>query len=687
MKILIADDNAQNRYLLEQLLTGHGHQCVTASNGREALDRVQAEPFDAIIADILMPVMDGFQFCRELKADPAFAAIPFIFYSATYTEPGDIALGRQLGAAHYLIKPAEPQVILDALRHLSGAAEAGPAPVPEEVFLVQYNARLIHKLESKMVELERSNHNLLKTNLALSDEIGRRRQAEKAVRSTLELQRATLESTVDGILAVDADGRIIAWNRSFKQMWRLPDEESPLRAFADLVARLGPLTTEVLEWQVVAGGTEAETFDLITLTDARTFERYSRPLVAPGGRPGRVWTFRDITERRQAEDVRRSMQSQLFELQKMEALGVLAGGIAHDFNNILTAILGQTSLAASQLPDGHPVQDSLAVVTKAGNRATELVRQILTFSRHQETDCKPVRLEEVVREALQLMRSSLPAGVKVETDFAPGIPPVRADQTQLHQVLMNLATNADHAMDGRGTLQITLRAVEAPAEGPAELRPGRYAFLSVRDSGPGIDDRVMRRLFEPFFTTKPAGRGTGLGLAVVHGIITGFGGHIAVRSLPGQGADFQIYLPTTTGNVESVEATAAGALRLGHGELVLVAEDDVGVRDFVTALLRRLKYRVEACATAEEAVEKFSQRPQDFSLVLTDLSMPGMSGSQLAQELRSRRSDLPVIIMTGYFSSTELEQDRVAMHFELLLKPCSVETLSEAIYRVLNLNR
>jgi len=327
------------------------------------------------------------------------------------------------------------------------------------------------------------------------------------------------------------------------------------------------------------------------------------------------------------------------------------------------------------------------VVTKAGNRATELVRQILTFSRHQEPDCKPVRLEEVVREALQLIRSTLPAGVKVETDFAPEIPPVRADQTQLHQVLMNLATNADHAMGGRGVLRISLRAVQAPGEGPAELRPGRYAFLSVCDSGPGIEERVMRRLFEPFFTTKPAGQGTGLGLAVVHGIITSFGGHIVVKSTPGHGADFQIFLPMTAGTVEAVEAAGTGALRLGHGELVLVAEDDAGVRDFVTALLRRLKYQVEACATAEEALGRFGQHPQDFAVVLTDLSMPGMSGSQLAQELRSRRPDLPVIIMTGYFSSTNLEQDRVAMHFDLLMKPCSAETLSETVYRVLNLNR
>jgi len=689
LKILVADDNAQNRYLLEQLLAASGHHCTGVTNGAEALTRARADHFDVLMSDVLMPQMDGFQLCREIKADPALAHLPVIFYTATYTEPGDIELGLRLGAAHYLIKPAEPEMILAALRNLAVAGGVVEPP-REEVFLAQYNSRLVHKLEHKSQELERANADLLKTNLALSDEIGRRRVAEKSARTTLELQRATLESTADGIMAVDADGRVVTWNRRFMEIWRLPLEENgPLPSFDRLLARICGQAADpaacLQNWKDVSTAAAAETFEVVILADGRALERLSRPLHSPDGRDGRVWTFRDISERHQAEEAQRSLQTQLFEMQKMEALGVLAGGIAHDFNNILTAILGQTALAAGQLPAKHPVQESLAIVAKAGGRAAQLVRQILTFSRHQEPERQVIKPAAVVEEAVKLMRSTLPASVTIETDFAPDVPALKVDPTQVHQLLINLATNADHAMHSHGRIRVALRTVRAPLEGPPELRAGVYALLSVSDTGPGIDPQVVRRIFEPFYTTKPPGQGTGLGLAVVHGIVTSYGGHIAVQSTPGEGAEFQIYLPAATETGSAPPISPSGALRRGRGELVLIAEDDPGVREYLVALLVRLGYRAEACMTAEDALGKFKDRPQDYAIALTDLSLPGMSGSELGRRMRQLRPDLPVIIMTGYFSSDELEKERASMQFDLLLKPCSAETLSDTIYRVLNL--
>lgn len=691
MKILVADDNAQNRYMLEHLLRASGHECVSAANGREALDRLRAGSFDVVVSDILMPVMDGFQFCREAKADQATAAIPFVFYTATYTEPGDVEFGLQLGAAHYLIKPSEPDVILAALGNLRrGPAPAAAAPQQDE-YLAQYNARLVQKLESKMLDLERANTDLLRTNLALSDEIGRRRAAEQGASASLVLQQATLESTADGILAVSDRGRILAWNRSFLELWGLPVGEAPSGTIDQLIARICGTGAESAacteQWRQATGGTATSGATVMHLAGGRIVERLTRPMPVVDGRGGRVWTFRDVTERHRAEESRRAMQTQLFEQQKMEALGLLAGGVAHDFNNILTAILGRTTLAATMIDSAHPAQQSLADVVRAGQRAADLVRQILTFARHQEPIRQVMRLEPVVNDAMKLAGSTLPASVKLVVELGADVPTARIDPTQLHQVLLNLITNANHAMKGHGRVQVTLGALTAPGEGPIELRPGRYAVITVTDSGPGIDGSLRQKIFEPFFTTKPAGQGTGLGLAVVHGIITGFGGHVDVVNAPGAGAQFRIFLPAATGEARVGTAPPAGAIHRGKGELILVAEDDAVVRDFVCATLESIGYRCNAAASAEEAMEKFLAQPAAHAALLTDLSMPGMNGFELSRTITKIRPGLPVVIMTGYLSAQNVDLDQIGRDFDLLRKPCSIEGLSDALQLALTHRR
>ena len=692
MNILIADDNAQNRYMLEQLLTAAGHTCVSVANGREALTRVRGGSYQAIVSDILMPVMDGFQFCRELKSDPALAGIPFMFYTATYTEPGDVEFGLKLGAAHYLVKPSEPEVILAALGNLHrSAGPASPAPEPDD-YLAQYNARLVTKLESKMLQLERANADLLKSNFALSDEVGRRRTAEKSASAALALQQATLESTADGIVAVNDRGRVLAWNRSFIELFGLPPETAPVGTLDEMIASLAGRSAEpepgLDEWRGAVGTPGPVEPTVLSLNDGRVLERLGRPLQLGDGRSGRVWTVRDVTERHRAEAGRHAMQMQLFELQKVEALGVLAGGIAHDFNNILTAMLGRTSLASMMLEPTHPAQESLADAVRAGQRAAELVRQILTFSRHQEPIRQVLRLEPVISEALKLAGSTLPAGVQVTLSTAAEVPNVKVDPTQIHQVLINLITNANHAMKGRGRVRVTLSAVTMPGgQGPPDLRPGHYAVIGVGDTGPGIDERVRRRIFEPFFTTKPAGQGTGLGLAVVHGIVIGYGGYVEVTNQPGSGAEFRLYLPAVAGEVTDSNPPALAGVRRGAGELVLVAEDDTSVRDFLRVVLERMGYRCETAPSAEEALAKFQVKPTAYAVLLSDLSMPGMSGIELSRAVHLARPELPVIIMTGYLSADEIDLDQIGRDFNLLRKPCSAEALSDMIHLVLGQRR
>ncbi|MBI5424123.1 MAG: response regulator [Opitutae bacterium] len=687
MKILIADDLAQNRYMLEQLLTASGHRCVSVANGRDGLERLRAEGFDVVVSDILMPVMDGFQFCREVKSDTALRAVPFLFYTATYTGPADIEFGLQLGAAAYLIKPAEPEAILAALNNLAAPATTPPPPADPADYLAQYNARLVQKLESKMHELERANAELLRTNLALSEEVGRRRAAERSARAASALQHATLESTADGILAVDARGRIVAWNRSFAELWGLPATELPTTSFSSLVASLCAQAADpgacALAWRERASGGDSAGPETIWLADGRVFERLSRPLAGDDAGPGRVWTFRDVTERHQAEAHGRALQSQLFELQKMESLGVLAGGVAHDFNNILTAIIGQTSLALSQLDQPQQAQPALAAVLKASERATDLVRQILAFSRRQEPIRQVFAVTDIVTDALKLAGPTLPAGIQLSVDLAPDVPDVRVDATQMHQVLMNLVTNANHAMKGQGQIRVTARRATVAEDSAVEVRPGCYAILSVGDTGPGIEPRLQRRIFEPFFTTKPAGQGTGLGLAVVHGIVTSYGGHVEVRSSPGAGAEFLLYLPAADCDAKELKPAPAGALLLGAGQTILVAEDDRQVRDLVEAVLVKIGYHPVVCPSAEAALLKFSTAPGTFAALLTDLSMGGMSGISLARKVRQQRPRLPVVLMTGYLSFEEFDEEQPDKDFELLMKPCSPQSLSVALARAL----
>ncbi len=688
MKILVTDDNAQNRYLLQQLLLSAGHECLLGANGAEGLTHVRAKPCDIIISDILMPEMDGFQFCREVMADEALRRIPFIFYTATYTEPGDEKLGLSLGAVRYLIKPAEPEAILAALDEVMqnrapAATEALPA---DEVFLKQYNARLVEKLEHKMLQLEQANTELLKTNAALGDEISRRFAAEKAARAACEVQRATLESTADAILAVDGEGTVAACNHAFIELWKLT---TPPRDLSTLMPRLAVQTAKPAEltetWGKLAAGRSPRTSGMLGMADGRTVEWAVLPLHAPDGRPGWVWTCRDITERIREEDTRRSMQAQLHELQKMEALGVLAGGVAHDFNNVLTAIMGQTSLASTRLADDHEAQESLQAVMAASHRAAELVRQILTFSRRQEPKRVNVKVRPLVLDALKFLQSTLPAGVVVETDLAGGDETVRADPTQLHQVLINLATNASHAMNGRGRLQISTRIIPAGGDAPTELLSARCVVLTVKDNGVGMDEATRRRIFEPFFTTKAPGEGTGLGLAVVHGIVKNNGGVIQVTSSPGAGAEFRVYLPATGGAVETSEATLRTSVLRGNGERILVAEDNEAVRNYLRELLAGLGYQTTCCNSAEDALSAFERSPTEYAALVTDLSMRGMTGLELLKAARAIRPGLPAVVLTGYFNADAAERGARAADYELLLKPCSAETIGETLHRVLRI--
>jgi signal transduction histidine kinase len=391
---------------------------------------------------------------------------------------------------------------------------------------------------------------------------------------------------------------------------------------------------------------------------------------------------------------RKRLEAQLRQAQKMEAIGTLAGGIAHDFNNILTAILGYTELALDDLAPEHAAWRYLGEVRKAGVRAKTLVQQILTFSRRTEQPRRPVALALLIEEALALLRASLPSTIAIEAELAVAVGPVLAEPTQLHQVLLNLCANAAHAMRATGgCLGVRLAAVEVgagPGAAPPELAPGAYACITVSDTGQGMAPEVLERIFEPFFTTKGPGEGTGMGLALVHGIVTNHGGAVQVASGVGQGTTFRVYLPQSAGEVAAGAAggEAARGVAAGHpAARVLLVDDEEALVQLGEAILRRLGYEVVVCTSSAEALAVFEAAPQYFDVVITDQTMPHLTGEGLAQAVRQLRPEMPIILCTGFSHVMHAERARDLGIDAFVLKPLAMQELAQTIEQVLAARR
>jgi len=393
----------------------------------------------------------------------------------------------------------------------------------------------------------------------------------------------------------------------------------------------------------------------------------------------------DVSDRMRAEEAKQELEFQLLQTQKMEAIGTLAGGIAHDFNNILSAIIGFTEMSLMDVPPDSGVTANLRKVLQAGGRARDLVKQILTFSRQGQTDPKPIHLQPIVKEALKLLRASLPATLTMDAIIEPaGM--VMADPTQIHQLIMNLCTNARDAMENvEGTLTVILESVVLGAEKAARyprLSPGNYSKLTVCDTGQGIPSHIMEKIFDPFFTTKGEGRGTGMGLAVVHGIVERIGGAITVDSAPGEGACFIIFLPVIE---DRPAAVLPASLKVPGGrERILFVDDEAFQTDLGGQMLGRLGYRVQAFTRSSKALEAFEADPAAFDLVITDMTMPEMTGDELARRLLAIRPDLPIILCTGYSERITEEAAEALGIRGFAMKPVIIRELALLVRKILD---
>jgi PAS domain S-box-containing protein len=504
-------------------------------------------------------------------------------------------------------------------------------------------------------------------------DITERKQAEARIAE----QAALLDRAKDAIILRGLDDVVRLWNAGAAHLYGWTREEAIGRSIVDLLyrdtrdyAEARGKVTEHGEWS----------------GEIKQWTKNGRELVAEAswtlmrdaqGRPEAVLAINsDVTEKKR-------LQAEVALAQRMDSLGTLAGGIAHDFNNLLSAIIGHLGLAVRELPPEHRTRQRLETVRAAADRATDLVRQILTFSRRQEPRRVPIRLQPVVEEALKLLRSTLPAMIDIRTHFAPEDCDVLADPSQIHQVVMNLGTNASHAMGSHGLLEMRLAQVtlvEKLIGIAGEAPPGRYMRLTVTDNGCGMDESTIIRIFDPFFTTKEAGRGTGLGLTVVHGIVKDHGGVINVTSRPDEGSTFEIHLPEAAPAVRAAEqALPLNALR-GRGEHVFVVDDEASVVAFVSETLASLGYRVSGFTDPASALNVFAVDPGSADALVSDYAMPGMTGTELTRAFHHLRPTLPVFMTSGYLRPEEAEEARRVGVHAVLQKPDFVEELARLLF-------
>ncbi len=526
--------------------------------------------------------------------------------------------------------------------------------------------------------------------VALLVSLRQKRAAAERLDRSLAVLSATFDSISDGVLVVDQHGRVAGHNRRFLHLWGFPSRQTEWGNGDDLLAavlaQLKEPETFLRRMRDLQGSDESTAMEPLECMDGRVFECDSRPQVQGGEVVGRVWSFRDVTARRRSEEERERLSSQLAQAQKMEALGTLAGGIAHDFNNMLTGILGCTQLALTRLPEMHPAADDLAQSMECGERASELVRQILTFSRQRKPTKAVVSIEPIVQDLVKLLRATAPAGIELAAELHPGVPPVLADPGQLHRALLNLCTNALHAMGrGPGELRIVLSHAEPPPDTRAShpaLAPGSLVSVSVIDTGHGMDAATLARVFEPFYSTKATSEGTGLGLAVVHGIVEAHDGAITVRSESGGGTTFTLFFPPSEAPLSPATATADPdeTVPQGHGENILVVDDEPIVAEVAATILRRLGYQPVTCHSAERAFDLICSAPDSYALVFTDLNMPRMTGLDLIRRLRGEGYEVPGVLTTGYVGTGGTEAEARALGLgSIVEKPFNAVTLGRAV--------
>ncbi|MBI4776940.1 MAG: PAS domain S-box protein [Deltaproteobacteria bacterium] len=808
MNVLIVDDNAANRSLLKALFEPLGHSVLSTTNGEKALEAMRREKIDLIISDILMPVMDGFRLCMESKRDEKFKRIPFIFYTATYTDKEDEEFALSLGADRFIRKPMDPEAFLGIISEVTQQAREGSFK-PKEMALNEkeslkgYSHRLAKKLDKKVKELQK--------------ELAKRIEAEERLKHVNRYLKSIIENANVWFNVLDENAQVTMWNKAAEQIsgysatevvgrreiweWLYPNEKyrHQIAAKVDAIIRKGEVVedletlirrkdgeTRIISWysrnltdergspvgsvalgrdvtrrnkaesevkeiarryrqlfdanadalyvldkdgrfldanisaerryqyareellgmtarDLAAADLKDRTADRVrqSMMDGAPFEwRHQRrdgtefPVeIAPsvmdfgGGQKAILSAVRDITERKRAEEEREQLQKQLNQAQKMESVGRLAGGVAHDYNNILSVIIGYSELALEKVGPNDPLREDLREIYIAAGRSRDITRQLLAFARKETIAPEVLDVNATAESMLKILRRLI--GEDIELVWLPGkgLWPVLMDPSQIDQMLANLCVNARDAIADVGKITIETGAVafdRAYCADHAGFAPGDFVMLAVSDDGCGMDRETLDKIFEPFFTTKDVGKGTGLGLATVYGIVKQNNGFINVYSEPGQGTTFRIYLPIHAGDIAEKRRKDAEKAPRGRGETVLVVEDEMTILALTEKLLTNLNYTVLTARTPSEALQTAKAHAGEISLLITDVIMPEMNGRELAQQVFGLYPKMRCLYMSGYTADVISHRGVIDREFRFIQKPFSYRDLAAKVREALD---
>jgi signal transduction histidine kinase/DNA-binding response OmpR family regulator len=641
LRILHLEDDPRDAELVQEALETIGMVCdITRVETRaDFAASLERGGFDVILADYVLPSFDGMSALKA--AQQRRPDVPFIFVSGTLGE--EVAVeALKIGATDYVRKTL--------LSRIAPSVERALREARERIELSRAAAAL-RRSEAYLTEAQQLSHtgsfgwNVSSGEIYWSDETYRMVGVDRSIKPTFELvydrvhpeDRAYVHQTLDrafrGGTDVDFEHRLLMPDGSVKY----------IRALAKAVHdELGNLEY--------------------------------------------IGAAMDLSEQKSAQVERERLEQRLRQAEKMEAIGRLAGGVAHDFNGVLASVYAYGEMLVEDAPADSPLKRYAQNVLKAATRGRKLVEQILTYSRSQHGKREPVDIAQVVSETLEMVQGSIPAGIWLGFNGTELPLMVTGDATRLHQVVINLCSNAIQAMSPGGRLHVALEAedlLQERALSHGTLVPGRYVRLTVEDTGSGMDEPTLSRIFEPFFTTKEVGQGTGLGLSLVYAIVIDVGGAIDVKSAPGQGSRFTVYLPRSPVTLIAAE-TATAASHRGRGERVLLVDDEAPVLSATAEVLSRLGYAAVTFADSHAALAAFEATPEQFDVVVTDESMPGLTGTGLARVLRSHRPDLPIVLVSGYPGAIQVQQARAAGVSEILSKPVQSREIATALARALH---
>jgi signal transduction histidine kinase/DNA-binding response OmpR family regulator len=662
-KILIVDDNNHLALFLEKKLTDAGHEVVTAMNALSAFKILEDYTPDIIFCDYFLPNINGGELCQTIRRMDSLKNIPVAIMSA---------------AAHEL--------------------DFDPSSIGADALIAKGSFKETEALILSVIADEEAHSQGYPESDGMGFDSTSARQLTKELIAKNRYLQTMLDSIAEGIIEV-CSGRIVYVNAPATNILGKPQDQLLIVPLATLFVGAARTQLEALL------GSDAP--DHILIEQQETEEREERILSVKrlpscGDSNDILLLIEDVTRRIQTEKTLRDSHHHMEELvqertadlkranemlkqvQKLEAIGTLAGGIAHDFNNILSSMIGYMELA-KLTPSPDKRQFYLDRALQVSNRAKDMIKQILIFSRPQEQEKKPVLLAPLIKEGIKMLRATLPSTIQINQGIPDQSTMILADCTQIHQILMNLGTNAFHAMREEGgilDIQLDQEKIEPGKRPPAfNLATGEYAKLTVRDTGHGIDSAILDRIFDPFFTTKGPGEGTGLGLSVVYGIVRDHGGKIHVASKTGQGTTVNVYLPLIE-TVETVKSPELETIPKGT-EHVLFVDDEAAIIDVTKAMLTALGFRVTALQSSTEALELFRSQPDSFDIVITDMTMPHMRGDELAEELLNIRRDIPIILCTGYSDLISEEKAQEIGIRQYLMKPLSLGDLARAVRKVL----